>query len=103
MASDRDNERLRILLTRADGWAQCDRHGPEWRSAFRCVAGQVRFLLGEGEAEPEPEPSPRELAIRELEELRTLADSASLSWPSAMPWIVAKIDARLANLREVRP
>lgn len=43
-------DQMRTLLKWAEGWEQSDHHGPEWKSAFRCVAGQVRFLLGEGEA-----------------------------------------------------
>ena len=41
-----EDAKLRELLSWADGWSRSDKHGPEWRTAFSCVAGQVRFLLG---------------------------------------------------------
>lgn len=46
-ASTTENAKLRELLVWADGWSRDDKHGPEWRSAFSTVAGQIRFLLGE--------------------------------------------------------
>lgn len=42
-----ENAKLRELLVWADNWSRDDKHGPDFRSAFGCVAGQIRFLLGE--------------------------------------------------------
>ncbi len=86
---ERDDARAELARLRAGG---CARDQRTTQFCAEAVALQKRL-----------QSASRELAIRELEELRTLAESASLSWPSAMPWIVARIDERLAKLREVRP
>lgn len=73
-ASTTENAKLRELLVWADGWSRDDKHGPEFSSAFRWVAQQIRFLLGESGAAAPPA---SKLAEEPAQESKT-----DLSWRS---------------------
>lgn len=94
MASDRLRKAIDALL---DRWT--DAISPRFEVAGGDLDEPREAVIAEDRL-PTPEPSPRELAIRELEELRD--DLVNVAGAPAPAWAIQRIDARLAKLREVR-